>query len=251
MLSIKVFYIDDIKFSDKVSIEDKALTIKPLSDYIALLKKDTRLSKFIKNVNISIINPAEKNISINSIMDFVPISTKVLGNIGSGITHTLTGVVCMITGADEAKTQICEFGSSDGILEEQVKFSRAGTPKDTDYIIHIDFEVYEKAHFQRECINACHEFSDIFLQDIRNILKKKEGKTANERHDYEDYVPSKDKKRVVILKQVAGQGAMYDTRVFASEPSGFIGGYSIIDFMNMPIMLTPNEYRDGAVRAMH
>jgi len=251
MLSIKVFYIDDIKFSDNVSIENKALMLKPVDNYIALINKDTKFSKFIKNVKVSIINPTEKNVFVNSIMDFIPISTKVLGGIGSGITHTLTGVVCMITGADEAKTQICEFGSSDGILEEQVKFSRAGTPKDTDYIIHIDFEVYEKAHFKRECINACHEFADVFLQDIRNVLKKKEGKTANERYDYEDYAPSEDKKRVVILKQVAGQGAMYDTRVFASEPSGFIGGYSIIDFMNMPIMLTPNEYRDGAVRAMH
>lgn len=43
---------------------------------------------------------------------------------------------------------------------------------------------------------------------------------------------------------------MYDTLVFPLEPSGFKGGVSIIDMENMPVLLSPNEYRDGAIRAM-
>ena len=58
------------------------------------------------------------------------------------------------------------------------------------------------------------------------------------------------KKRVLIIKQVAGQGAMYDTFLFAKEPSGVEGGKSIIDLGNMPVILTPNEYRDGIIRSM-
>lgn len=55
---------------------------------------------------------------------------------------------------------------------------------------------------------------------------------------------------MLIIKQVAGQGAMYDTHLFAKEPSGVEGGKSIIDMGNMPIILTPNEYRDGIIRSM-
>ena len=54
----------------------------------------------------------------------------------------------------------------------------------------------------------------------------------------------------MIIKQVAGQGAMYDTSLFAKEPSGTAGGHSIIDMGNMPILVTPNEYRDGIIRSM-
>ena len=57
-------------------------------------------------------------------------------------------------------------------------------------------------------------------------------------------------KKVVIIKQVAGQGAMYDTWLFPKEPSGVEGGHSIIDMKNMPLVLTPNEYRDGMIRSM-
>lgn len=58
------------------------------------------------------------------------------------------------------------------------------------------------------------------------------------------------KKKVLIIKQVAGQGAMYDMHLFAKEPSGVEGGRSIIDMGNMPVLVTPNEYRDGILRSM-
>ena len=38
-------------------------------------------------------------------------------------------------------------------------------------------------------------------------------------------------------------GAMYDTYLFPDEPSGAHGGRSIIEMNNMPVFLTPNEYR--------
>ncbi len=57
-------------------------------------------------------------------------------------------------------------------------------------------------------------------------------------------------KKVAIVKQVAGQGAMYDNQLLPQEPSGMEGGRSIIDLANVPVILSPNEYRDGALRAM-
>ena len=71
----------------------------------------------------------------------------------------------------------------------------------------------------------------------------------HERHEYHDIVRP-GKKRVLIVKQVAGQGAMYDTHLFGKEPSGVEGGRSIIDMGNMPVLVTPNEYRDGIIRSM-
>ena len=80
-------------------------------------------------------------------------------------------------------------------------------------------------------------------------MKVLDGRSAAESHTYEEnYHPGKPK--VAIIKEVAGQGAMYDTLVFPLEPSGFKGGVSIIDMENMPVLLSPNEYRDGAIRAM-
>ena len=87
------------------------------------------------------------------------------------------------------------------------------------------------------------------IQTYRDKMKKFKGEKCTERHEYHDVVRP-GKKRVLIVKQVAGQGAMYDTHLFSKEPSGVEGGRSIIDMGNMPILVTPNEYRDGIIRSM-
>ena len=46
-------------------------------------------------------------------------------------------------------------------------------------------------------------------------------------------------------------GAMLDTWIFPDQPSGVEGGKSLIDYGAMPVMLTPNEFRDGAIKAMN
>ena len=161
--------------SGKMTIEKKILD--------EILPKYPQLSK----LDVQIIRPGEHDCYTNTMMDIIPISTKVLGKIGDGITHTLTGVYVILTGVDENGKQAHEFGSSEGNLQE--------------------------------------------------------------RHEYHDVVRP-GKKRVLIVKQVAGQGAMYDTSLFAKEPSGTENGRSIIDMGNMPVIVTPNEYRDGIIRSM-
>ena len=80
-------------------------------------------------------------------------------------------------------------------------------------------------------------------------MKKLPGRGYTEKHEFYDRIRP-GKKRVAIVKQIAGQGAMYDNQLFPKEPSGFEGGKSIIDIGNVPIILSPNEYRDGALRSM-
>ena len=131
-LVIKPFHITNVQFSEKTSIEKGTLSLN--LQCIDTIKKSEEL---ITDIKVDIIKPGDYNREINTIMDIIPISTKVLGSLGEGITHTLTGVYVMLTGVDEDGRQMHEFGSSEGILSEQMIFGRYGTPSTTDYIIHI------------------------------------------------------------------------------------------------------------------
>lgn len=244
-LVIKTFHIEEVTVGEKNEVSvDGWMKIDPYS-----LNEIVEKEPAIHSVKIELIPPYDHERFTNTIMDVIPISTKVLGEIGEGITHTLTGVCAILTGVDVNGIQTAEFGSSEGILKEQVKFGRAGTPEVSDYIISIDvtFEVGQGQ--ERSGVTAAHRVCDMLLQRLRDQMKMFNGNRCTERHEYHDIVRT-GKKRVLIIKQVAGQGAMYDTHLFAKEPSGVEGGRSIIDMGNMPVIVTPNEYRDGIIRSM-
>ncbi|MEW8954889.1 proline reductase cluster protein PrdD [Clostridium sp.] len=243
-LVIKTFHVEKVEFSDKTFLKNRTLYLRHGIDNLEFNKDH------INGLKINLIQPNNHNIFINSIMDFSPIATKVLGTIGEGITHVLTGVNVMLTGVDEEGVQVAEFGSSEGILEEQIVFDRAGTPRKEDIIIHLDFVLNKGMGSLREAITEVHKASDSIIQEIREYLKTINGRLCDEKHEYYDKI-KKHRKNVVIVKQVAGQGAMYDTALFGKEPGGALGSRSIIDMGNVPIIVSPNEYRDGALRAMH
>lgn len=244
-LVIKTFNIDKIQFSDRTEIKNKILYIR--KDIGKDVKQGEEL---IKDLKISIVTPDKHDFFVNSIMDFSPIATKVLGKLGEGITHVVTGASVMLTGVDENGVQVAEFGSSEGILSEQVVFGRAGTPASYDMLLHVDVILKAMAGSSRSGPIAAHRVCDKIVQEIREYLKKMNGRLCEEKCEYFDKIKP-GKKKVVIIKQVAGQGCMYDTGVLGKEPGGFIGCRSIIDMGNMPIVLSPNEYRDGALRAMN
>jgi len=222
------------------SVEYSYLTSKVLIEY----DKD-----IFESVEVKIIRPREHNFYVNTIMDVVPISTKVIGRLGEGITHTLTGVYMILTGANTEGKQMHEFGSSEGILQEQLVLNKAGSPAADDYLIHIDVIIKPEAEFNRELAFSIFELSDVYLQNIREVMKVLSGRDADEVHEfYNKQNPGKPK--VALVKEVAGQGMMYDNQLFPIEPSGIDKGISIIDMNNMPVLLTANEYRDGAIRAM-
>ena len=243
-LVIKPFSINEVKFGKRFGIKGDVLEI--VEEKIEELKASNDL---ITNIRLEIIKPGDYDREINTIMDIIPISTKVLGGLGEGITHTLSGVYVMLTGVDEDGRQMHEFGSSEGNPSEQMIFGRCGTPDVTDYIIHMDVTIKGGLPFDRNLPNACFKACDDFIQEIRAVLKSIDGRLADGSHEFLDKI-SPGKKKVVLVKQVAGQGAMYDNLLFAQEPSGFEAGTSVIDMCNMPMILSPNEYRDGILRAL-
>ena len=244
-LVIKTFHIADIVIDEKTYIENGVLHLRRgIQD--ALVQDEP----LIKEVKVGVIYPHAHDMFVNSIMDFSPVAVKVLGRMGEGITHALTGMAVMLTGVDENGIQVAEFGSSEGILSEQVVFDRAGTPSKKDLILHIDVTLTAGGGSSRPGPTAAHRLCDAVVQEIREYLKRMNGRACDEKHEYYDKIKP-GKKKVVIIKQVAGQGAMYDTQLLSREPGGFAGGRSIIDMGNMPLVLSPNEYRDGALRAMN
>ena len=239
-LQIKAFHMKNVALGKKVKIENNELIIPTEIEYD---------KNIFESVEVKIIKPREHNFYVNTIMDVVPISTKVLGRLGEGITHTLTGVYMLLRGANTEGKQMHEFGSSEGILQEQLVLNKAGSPADNDYLIHIDVIIKPEIEFDRALAFSIFELSDVYLQNIREVMKVLSGRDADEVHEF--YNPKNlGKPKVALVKEVAGQGMMYDNQLFPIEPSGIDKGISIIDMNNMPVLLTANEYRDGAIRAM-
>ncbi len=243
-LVIRSFHIEKVSFSEKTAIIGKELFIS--KDIINIPSVDNDL---IVEITLDIIKPHQLNIETNTIMDVIPISTKVLGKLGDGVTHTLTGVCVLLTGCDEDGRQMHEFGSSEGILCDNIVLDKNGTPASEDYILHVNILLKGSQPFSRELCNPAFQATDEIIQQIRDILKQKSKQEATEDHEFFDKI-NRNGKKVVLVKQIAGQGAMYDNMLHPDEPSGFAGGHSIINLSNMPIILSPNEYRDGAIRAM-
>ena len=239
-LKMKVFHMEKVSIGNQFKLDHNQLQIKTEFDC---------LCEDVKSLTIRLLEPDQLDLKTNTIMDILPISAKVLGVLGTGITHTLTGVSVIMTGTIDEGEQLHEFGSSDGVLRDHLFLNRPGTPNAEDYIILTDLLVKKGTPFDRELCLKLFRIVDNYLQEIREQLKLLDGKEATETHIYEEK-RNPGKPKVTLVKQVAGQGAMYDMLLFPDEPSGFKGGHSIIDMNNMPIFLSANEYRDGAIRSM-
>ena len=95
-LVIKAFHMTDVEWGEHNNITtDGHMTVsKEMIDQ--LVAQDDCIEK----IDIQIIKPGDHDRWTNTIMDIIPISTKVLGKLGEGITHTITGVYVMLTGVE-------------------------------------------------------------------------------------------------------------------------------------------------------
>lgn len=244
-LTIRGFHIHEVKMGDENIVKwDGTMTVCPdIAEDICVNEP------LIESIKIRIIQPDEHEQHTNTVMDVIPLSTKVLGKVGEGVTHTLTGVYVLLTGVDTAGRQVTNAGGSDGIIKDTIAWGRAGTPLESDILVSFDVILKEGAWAKREGPDAAHRTCDVFCQIFREQMKKFNGSRCSEKHVFQEkYEPGR--KDVVIVKQVSGQGAVYDTRMFGKEPMGFAGGKSVIDMSCMPVIVTPNEFRDGVMRAM-
>lgn len=244
-LVIKCFHVKDVAMGQKNTVNEKGCMT--VSEEYA--REGVKGFEDITDVRVAVLPPNCREYFSDTVMDVIPISTKALGKLGEGITHTLTGVYVLLTGVDEAGRQITNGGGCEGRLAEHIAWGKPGTPDVEDYLIMLEVTVKKDAWAARSCINDIYTAADRFIQPFRMQMKKFNPYACSEVHKYENEYRA-DRPNVLIIKEVSGQGAVYDTLLFPEEPSGFEGGRSIIDMGNMPVFVTPNEYRDGAIRAL-
>ena len=240
----KTFAIKEVKFGDTTSIDHGVLTIRKGIEKNLILQEDR-----IKDVTVSIVEPGNYDFFVNSNLDYSPIACKVRGELGEGVTHLLSGVTVMTTGVeDKSGFQPSNIGSSEGILKNQVVLDRAGTPKSTDYILHVDVLFEEGEGRTAEGIMAAHRVTDWIVQEIRKVLVNLDN-MAYTREEFSD-VAKPGKRKVVLVKIVSGLGNMYDTAMFPYEPGGFLGSHNMMDSKNIPYVITPNQCRDGVIHSL-
>lgn len=244
-LTVRAYHIREVVYGNENAVNiDGRMTICP--DIAEELKEKEPL---IKEIGIHIIKPDDHNRYTNTIMDVIPLSSKALGRVGEGITHTLTGVYVILTGVDECGRQVCNGGGCEGNLAEKIAWGRPGTPLESDMLISFDVILKEGTWAERTGPEAVHRACDVFCRIFREQMKKFNGYKCTEQHVFQETYEA-GRKDVYIVKEVSGQGAVYDTRMFGKEPGGFEGGVSVIDMGCLPQIVTPNEFRDGIMRAM-
>lgn len=237
--------ITEVKFGKETKIEGSCLYIRE-----NICEDAKKGSELVKDIKLEIITPNEYNRYSETIMDVQPIATKEGdGKLGSGATRILDGVIVMVTGTDEDGVQIGEFGSSEGILEENIMWGRPGAPDKGDIFIKTQVTIARGTNMERPGPYAAHKVSDMITQEIRNVMKNADDSLFETTEEIVQY-RRPGKKKIVIVKEIMGQGAMHDNLILPVEPVGVLGGKPNVDLGNVPVMLSPLEVLDGGIHAL-
>ncbi|MCB6202422.1 D-proline reductase (dithiol) proprotein PrdA [Extibacter muris] len=244
-LTRKHFNITEVKRGPETKIEGTTLYIREGIEKEAIDSQD-----LVFNLKIDIITPEEYHTYSETIMDVQPIATKEEDNeLGSGVTRVLDGVVMMVTGTDANGVQIGEFGSSEGYLDENIMWGRPGAPEKGEIFIKTQVTIKEGTNMERPGPLAAHAATDVITQEIRTELKKLEESLVVDTEQFDQF-RRPGKKKVVIVKEIMGQGAMHDNLILPVEPVGILGGKPNVDLGNVPVAVSPLEVLDGCIHAL-
>lgn len=244
-LTRKHYKITEVKRGPETKIEGTTLYIREGIEEEAVASQD-----LVNSLKIDIITPDKYNTYSETIMDVQPIATKDgEDEIGSGTTRVIDGVVMMVTGTDANGVQIGEFGSSEGILEENIMWGRPGCPEKGEIFIKTEVIIKEHTNMERPGPLAAHSATDFITQEIREALKKLDDELVVDTETFEQ-VRRPGKKKVVIVKEIMGQGAMHDNLILPVEPVGVLGAKPNVDLGNVPVMVSPLEVLDGCIHAL-
>ncbi len=244
-LTRKHFNITEVKRGPETKIEGTTLYIRE-----GIEKECIDSQQLVYDLKIDIITPEQYHTYSETIMDVQPIATKEgEDELGSGVTRVLDGVVMMVTGTDANGVQIGEFGSSEGYLDENIMWGRPGAPEKGEIFIKTQVTVKEGTNMERPGPLAAHTASDMITQEIRECLKKLDESLVVDTEQFDQY-RRPGKKKVVIVKEIMGQGAMHDNLILPVEPVGILGGKPNVDLGNVPVAVSPLEVLDGCIHAL-
>lgn len=244
-LTRKHFKITEVKRGPETKIEGTTLYIRE-----GIEAECIESQKLVYDLKIDIITPEDYHTYSETIMDVQPIAAKEEeSELGSGVTRVIDGVVMMVTGTDANGVQIGEFGSSEGYLDENIMWGRPGAPEKGEIFIKTQVTVKEGTNMERPGPLAAHTATDHITQEIREVLKKLDESLVVETENF-DQVRRPGKKKVVIVKEIMGQGAMHDNLILPVEPVGVLGAKPNVDLGNVPVMVSPLEVLDGCIHAL-
>lgn len=237
--------ITEVKRGPETKIEGTTLYIREGIEAEVIANQE-----LVKDFHLEIITPDQYHTYSETIMDVQPIATKE-GDaiIGEGATRVLDGVVMMLTGTDEGGVQIGEFGSSEGYLDENIMWGRPGCPDKGEIFIKGNIVVQEKTNMERRGPMAAHTAFDIITQEIREVMKELDDSFIVEDEELKS-IRRPGKKKVVIVKEIMGQGAMHDNFILPVEPVGILGARANVDLGNVPVCVSPLEVLDGCIHAL-
>ncbi len=244
-LTRKHFKITEVKRGPETKIEGTTLYIRE-----GIEQDCIESQKLVLDLKIDIITPENYHTYSETIMDVQPIACKEgESEIGSGTTRVLDGVVMMVTGTDANGVQIGEFGSSEGYLDENIMWGRPGAPDKGELFIKTQVTIKEGTNMERPGPLAAHSATDHITQEIREALKELDETLVVDTENFEQ-VRRPGKKKVVIVKEIMGQGAMHDNLILPSEPVGVLGAKPNVDLGNVPVCVSPLEVLDGCIHAL-
>ena len=237
--------ITDVQRGPETKIEGTTLYIREGIEAEVIADQE-----LVKDFHLEIITPDKYHTYSETIMDVQPVATKEGDSIlGEGATRVLDGVVMMLTGTDEGGVQIGEFGSSEGYLDENIMWGRPGCPDKGEIFIKGNIVVQEKTNMERRGPMAAHTAFDIITQEIREVMKELDDSFIVEDEELKS-IRRPGKKKVVIVKEIMGQGAMHDNFILPVEPVGILGARANVDLGNVPVCVSPLEVLDGCIHAL-
>lgn len=245
-LTKKHFKIDKVVFGEETKIEGTTLTIRTPED---LCKEAADTEELVYDMKLDIITPDRYNEYSEAILDIQPIATKEEGELGEGITRTIDGVVMVLSGTDANGVQIGEFGSSEGEMATTMMWGRPGAADKGEIFIKGQVTIKEGTNMERPGPLAAHKAFDHITQEIREALKKADESLVVDTQVIDQF-RREGKKKIVIVKEIMGQGAMHDNLILPSEPVGTLGARPNVDLGNVPVVLSPLEVLDGGIHAL-
>jgi D-proline reductase (dithiol) PrdA len=128
-------------------------------------------------------------------------------------------------------------------------WGRPGAPDKGEIFIKTQVTVAEGTNMERPGPLAAHKATDVITKEIREALKKIDESLVV---DIEELVQYRrpGRKKVVLVKEIMGQGAMHDNLILPVEPVGVLGGKPNVDLGNVPIVFSPLEVLDGGIHAL-
>ena len=246
-LTKKHYKIDKVVFGEKTEIKGTTLTIRNPEEICA---EAAATEELVLDLKLDIITPDRYNEYSEAILDLQPIATKEEGELGEGVTRVLDGAVMVLTGTDANGVQIGEFGSSEGAMDTTMMWGRPGAAEFGEIFIKGEVTIKAGTNMERPGPLAAHKAFDYVTQEIREAIKAIEDESLVVDTEVINQYRRAGRKKVVIVKEIMGQGAMHDNLILPVEPVGTLGARPNVDLGNVPVVLSPLEVLDGGIHAL-